>query len=126
MKNSGRDDHVEQRLPHCRLKDKLMTKSRLGRLAPHIQRHARLHFYQVLNNACRPQAPAPYSPGHVLARLLHAARNSSVHRRAGFLTMAKVKARMAGQKGIFLEGNALDAETAKTIPANMIGRALSL
>jgi hypothetical protein len=40
--------------------------------------------------------------------------------------MAKVKARMAGQKGIFLEGNALDAETAKKIPANMIGRALSL
>ena len=44
---------------------------------------------------------------------------------AGFVAMARVKAGMAGQQGTFQEGHQLDAETAKKIPANMIGRTLS-
>lgn len=41
---------------------------------------------------------------------------------AGFLMMAKVKAGMTGE---FQEGHQLDINTAKKIPAKMVGRTLS-
>ena len=44
---------------------------------------------------------------------------------AGFLILAKVKAGMAGQTGEFQEGHQLDINTARKIPAKMLGRTLS-
>jgi len=43
----------------------------------------------------------------------------------GHLLMARIKAALAGQQGGFREGHQLDAQTAKKIPAKMIGRPLS-
>jgi len=44
---------------------------------------------------------------------------------AGFLAMARVKATMVGQTGEFQEGHQVDINTAKKIPAHMLGRTLS-
>ena len=44
---------------------------------------------------------------------------------SGFLMVAKVKAELAGQRGEFQEGHVVDANTAKKIPLDMIGRSLS-
>lgn len=44
---------------------------------------------------------------------------------AGHLTMARMKAGLAGQRGAFQEGHALDAKTAKKVPAKAVGKSLS-
>jgi hypothetical protein len=44
---------------------------------------------------------------------------------ANHLVLARMKAGMAGQRGMFQEGHQLDAKTAKKIPAKMMGRTLT-
>jgi hypothetical protein len=44
---------------------------------------------------------------------------------ANHLLLARMKAGMVGQKGVFQEGQQLDARTAKKVPAKMIGRTLT-
>lgn len=43
----------------------------------------------------------------------------------GFLAMARIKAGLAEQQGEFQEGHQFDINTAKKIPAKMLGRTLS-
>jgi hypothetical protein len=44
---------------------------------------------------------------------------------ANHLMLARIKAGMVGQKGVFQEGHQLDAKTARKIPEKMVGRSLS-